>query len=1326
MVRRLRFAPLVTLTAVALLVFGVASASAVQTHAFSSSFGSSGSGAGQLSAPSAVAANVTTGDIYVADTANFRVAQFSSSGAFLRAWGWGVADGLPSFETCTLACQAGLPGSGAGQFTTPAFIAVDNSGGASDGDVYVGDTGSNLIQKFSASGSLVAAWGAGGQLDGSTATDGPFGPLAGIAVDNAGTLDVFDINTRMFEFAQDGTFSIDFTTARGTSSNGLAVDGAGNFFKVNGDPSVEEFQSDGTDIGQATASNVTTGLAADTVSGDLYVDTGASIEHYAFPACVPVPNVGCDPADSFGASNLNGAAGLAVDPASGTIYAADAGNDRIAVFGSIALPDVTTGSASNIASATATLNGTVNPAGVAVTDCHFAYVDDAHFSASAADPYAAGATVPCAEVAGAGTSDVAVHADLTGLAVGTTYHFRLQAANADGSSVGQDATFSTPPPPVITGASAINLTATAADLTARINPRGIDTTYHFEWGATMAYGTSIPVPDADIGAGTGDIDVSQHLTGLTAGTTYHFRVLATSASGTTTGADHTFVYGTSGQGLPDGRAYEQVTPVDKNGALIPPAIFFGTTAGVASDGEAVNGPTVQCFGDAGSCNGDSGQVGSLVRFTRTDAGWRAHALAPPVSLVAGTSLGGWDNDSGAGVTPGPTPPHGQNDFYGRLPDGSYVDIGPVTPPSGGALGAPTGGQAFTSDLSRFVYTLSPDGAQPEAEKWPFDATQTGRQSVYEYAGSGNTAPLLVGVSGGQGSTDLISTCQTNLGAALNFTIAGGTPNALSADGRVIFVTANGGDGCVGSGANAVTPVPVDAIYARVDNTTSAAHTVAISGRSPADCTTVACTTSSSADANFVQASVDGSKAVFLSPQQLTDAASEDDTPGDSAGNCLNTTGSGGCNLYVYDFTKPAGHELTAVSAGDSSGNGPRVRGVTAVSSDGSHIYFIAKGVLTAAPSVGGDVASEGANNLYVFDTGTGQTAFIARLPDSDKQFTVVQYLLDGSDFFSGYANATPDGRFLAFVSNGHLTPDDTSTVPQAFRYDAQSGALIRVSIGNNGFNDNGNNAADQVTIVPSTIGRTISDDGSRIFFQDPAALTPGALDNVEVGRFQGAPSYAQNVYEWHAGRVSLISDGRDGSAIALPGGTAPPLDGLSSVSLLGTDVTGSNVFFTSADRLVPQDTDTQLDYYDARIGGGIPYTPPPEPCSGDGCQGRPTFPPVVSTAASVTFNGPGNASPLISAPRTKAKLLSRIVHGSTFMLRISVPGKGRVTVSGAGVQTVRSAPAKAGTYRVRVNLTAKEKRALRHKRKLKVTIHIGYTPAGGASSAATVSLTVKA
>jgi hypothetical protein len=92
---------------------------------------------------------------------------------------------------------------------------------------------------------------------------------------------------------------------------------------------------------------------------------------------------------------------------------------------------------------------------------------------------------------------------------------------------------------------------------------------------------------------------------------------------------------------------------------------------------------------------------------------------------------------------------------------------------------------------------------------------------------------------------------------------------------------------------------------------------------------------------------------------------------------------------------------------------------------------------------------------------------------------------------------------------------------------------------------------------------------------------------------------------------------------------------------LDASESGGDVFFLTSGQLVPLDTDTGLDVYDARVDGGFPAEPPPGPpvCEGDACQGTPTPQPVFGTPASVTFNGSGNLTP-VTAPVVKPKPLT--------------------------------------------------------------------------------------
>ncbi|HST56034.1 MAG TPA: hypothetical protein VLJ42_09100 [Solirubrobacteraceae bacterium] len=424
--------------AVAFSGFALAATPALASfHRLSTSFGSAGSGDGQLAlaSNSGVAVNNATHDLYVADTGNARVDQFSSAGVFVRAWGWGVADGTTNaLQTCTSDCHAGLPGAGVGQFTSPTFIAVDNSIGLSQGDVYVGDTASNAVLKFSASGTYIST------NTGSAATapvNGPFAPLAGVTVDGSGDLWVYDTNSTMFEFAQDSSYITDFDFRFGVTAGGIDIDAAGNLYVLESAGVVEQFTPVGVDVGAVNGdARDALGLALNRSTGELYMNSGGSVIRHYLSSCDAGGS--CTAADTFGSRSLSAAAGLGVDPSNDSVFVADSGAQTIAefIFTAPAPPVIDETSVVNVTPTSVDLRAQINPQ-AADTTYHFEYGSSSTYGQSTPN-----AVIP------ADFSDNGVTAHVQGLAPNTTYHFRVVASNsaAPGGVAGLDQTFTTPSP----------------------------------------------------------------------------------------------------------------------------------------------------------------------------------------------------------------------------------------------------------------------------------------------------------------------------------------------------------------------------------------------------------------------------------------------------------------------------------------------------------------------------------------------------------------------------------------------------------------------------------------------------------------------------------------------------------------------------------------------------------------------------------------------------------------------------------------------------------------------------------------------------------------
>jgi hypothetical protein len=393
-------------------------------------------------------------------------------------------------------------------------------------------------------------------------------------------------------------------------------------------------------------------------------------------------------------------------------------------------------------------------------------------------------------------------------------------------------------------------------------------------------------------------------------------------------------------------------------------------------------------------------------------------------------------------------------------------------------------------------------------------------------------------------------------------------------------------------------------------------------------------------ANFKGASEDGSKVFFTTSAALT--GEDRDTGSDLY---MATIGCPGVEPLAVQSCETSEREVTSlvqVSHDPVAGQAAEVQGAVRIAADGSRAYFVARGVLSEGANAQGHAPVLGADNLYVYDSESRTTAFVAELCSRPAQSGAVVDLRCPRDPTGSNANedrslwegvpqaqATHDGAFLVFGTYAQLLPEDTDSAEDIYRYDAETGALERVSVGEGGYDANGNNDASDATIQSGFIddskgagansiflehelgGRAISEDGSRIVFSTAEPLSPRAT-NGKV-----------DIYEWHNGVLALISTGTNGEDDTEPVITP----------------SGRDIFFTTSQGLMAQDADGVPDIYDARLGEGFaPVAAEPEQCSGEACAGPLTNPAPLLVPGSVSQVPGGNyAATSEAAPLVKAK-----------------------------------------------------------------------------------------
>jgi hypothetical protein len=829
-------------------------------------------------------------------------------------------------------------------------------------------------------------------------------------------------------------------------------------------------------------------------------------------------------------------------------------------------------------------------------------------------------------------------------------------------------------PPVVEEASVSSVGSTSATFHAKIDPQGSETTYRFEYGTSEAYGASVPVPDGIVGSGTEGVVVSAHPQDLVANTTYHYRVVAVVASRgeSVDGADGAFITQHAGEhfALPDGRLWELVTPPNKEGAGIESLANEGPLQ-AAADGSGIT------YGvDAPTELEPAGYAQQALKFIqarsdRGQAGWSTHDIAVPRSAATGTNGGeneyvAFSRDLSLGLAH-PFSLGGTMLLSGEASEPTVylrregLCDSPVTA-SECYLPLVTGKEGFADVPSGTEFgefgKLGVEGGTPDLSKVllhsgvALTSVPAPGGGLYEWSAAAPVAERLQLVSvlpvgeGGGPATGTVA-AGLELGSAQD-----AARNAISRGGsRVVWFNE------VGSEVR---------LYLR---DTSRGKTVRLDVKQPG-------APSGEAIARFQIASSDGSKVFFTDIQRLTA-----------------TSGGGGggvADLYECEIVEEAGHlacrltDLTPERAGQQACVG---RSVLGGSEDGSYVYFVAAGVLSENANSRGETATPGAceregappgamYNLYGVHNGV--VTFIARLSIEDE--------FDWSQAFNLQpVRVTPDGRFLAFMSDRSLTGYDNRDVNsgkpdmEVYLYDAQTTRLVCVSCNPTGNRPMGIEANEFSTFGIGKPRRDLADvithgygggyesqnwvaanipnsnklsspnsgealyqprvlsDGGRLFFNSSDALVPQDV-NGEEDVYEFEPEGVGNCTA-----VSATFAASDGGCVSLISSGASAEES----GFMDASEDGSDVFFLTLSRLTSQDTDTALDIYDAHVCSAfvpcvIPPVSPPPCSSGDGCKGAPALQPTIFGApASATFNGTGNAPAAGPGPVVKRRSVSR-------------------------------------------------------------------------------------
>ena len=278
--------------------------------------------------------------------------------------------------------------------------------------------------------------------------------------------------------------------------------------------------------------------------------------------------------------------------------------------------DGITTSVASVTPTTATIGGVINPHGLPTTY-------QVEYRRKGLTAYERRPRTPAS--VGAGTTGEPYSVGLSGLRPNTAYEWRVVVTNPEFSATVDGPEFATGlSAPRADTTAATDTTPSSARLNGVLDPYGQRTTYHFEYGATSAYGTDTP---SQTTLGARALRVLVDLTGLTPGQTIHYRVVATNATGTTRGADRTLEVPRSVRA----RVYERVTPAEKGGS--DP---LGTTSAKAA---ATGGQLAYLASTTHGTQPPSVTGMNLYLSRRGHAAWNTVGLNLPISNLRASLVG---------------------------------------------------------------------------------------------------------------------------------------------------------------------------------------------------------------------------------------------------------------------------------------------------------------------------------------------------------------------------------------------------------------------------------------------------------------------------------------------------------------------------------------------------------------------------------------------------------------------------------------------------------------------------------------------------------------